>query len=374
MTRLVLSPDVLVRIQQGRLIVQCPHNGVSALALDEPGHVALLLRFAAPREPQTLIGSLPLPIRPMAEALLRHAQNAGVLLDENIQTTQPQSKLSAEQSQTLLSSLALNAYGLACDLKAYGAYAEEALSANTGLGVESRLLGILAGVESLRRELEELRPRYVTEQLQRLGLTPESGALNLHIGAGEFCLDGWVNIDVSPAQLSLNVMWGLPFSDNTVHRVFLSHMFEHLFYPNEAAAFLHDLLRVLEPGGVVRIIVPDTAKAIHAYAENDDTYFRSRKATLDWWPEGRTHLEDFLAYSGAGPNPAHFFEAHKYGYDFETLARLLANVGFTSITESQYMASEWPELRVDEHSLVAGARYDDTYYSLFVEARKPLSD
>jgi len=372
MTRLVLSPDVLVRIQQGKLIVQCQRDGASALALEEPGQVALLLRFSLPREPDAVVATLPPLLRPMAEALLRHAQGMGLLLDENAPITPSGAEQAAERSQALLSSLAQAAYGLACDLKAYGPYAEEALTVSTGLGVESRLMGVLAGVESLRRELDGLRPRYLAEQLQKLGLNFESSSLSLHIGAGEFSLDGWINIDVFPAQLSLNVLWGLPFVRDSVRRIFLSHMFEHLFYPSEAKGFLQELFRVLEPGGVVRIIVPDTAKAIHAYVENDETYFRSRKSTLDWWPEGRTHLEDFLAYSGAGPHPAHFFEAHKYGYDFETLKRALTEVGFTAVIESEYMASELPELRIDDYSLVAGARYGDAYYSLFVEARKSV--
>ena len=80
-------------------------------------------------------------------------------------------------------------------------------------------------------------------------------------------------------------------------------------------------------------------------------------------------LEDFLAYAGAFPDPAAFFEAHKYGYDFATLARLLQSHGFTEVTRSDYMTSPDPELQIDDRSSVASAGYDHGRFSLFVEAR-----
>ncbi|MDE2219133.1 MAG: hypothetical protein KGJ52_02035, partial [Gammaproteobacteria bacterium] len=61
-------------------------------------------------------------------------------------------------------------------------------------------------------------------------------------------------------------------------------------------------------------------------------------------------------------------ESHKYGYDFETLQRVLNDAGFVSVIESGYMASEHMALRVDEISAVARATYGQRHYSLFVEA------
>jgi SAM-dependent methyltransferase len=190
----------------------------------------------------------------------------------------------------------------------------------------------------------------------------------LHIGCGPGHLPGWVNIDVEPAPLALNVLWGLPFQDRSVRRVFVSHMFEHLFYPRDVQAFLRELKRVMAPGAVARLVVPDVEQCIAAYANGDADFFASRRETWTWWPANATRLEDFLAYAGAGPEPAHLFEAHKYGYDFETLAKVLGEAGFGDVRRSGFMASDDPELRVDEVSAVAKARYGDRHYSLFVEA------
>ena len=48
--------------------------------------------------------------------------------------------------------------------------------------------------------------------------------------------------------------------------------------------------------------------------------------------------------------------------------KVLEQAGFSAVERSDYMASTHPELRVDEISAVARARYGERHYSLFVEA------
>jgi predicted SAM-dependent methyltransferase len=148
-------------------------------------------------------------------------------------------------------------------------------------------------------------------------------------------------------------------------------MLEHMFFPRDVKFFLSELRRVMAPGAALRVVVPDVEQCLEAYVANDRSFFASRRETWSWWPDNATRLEDFLAYAGAGAEPAYLFEAHKYGYDFETLAKVLGEAGFERIERSAYMASEDPLLRVDDISAVAKARYGDRHYSLFVEARAP---
>ena len=82
-------------------------------------------------------------------------------------------------------------------------------------------------------------------------------------------------------------------------------------------------------------------------------------------------LAEVLMYAGVGIDPGWQFEAHKFAYDFPTIAQALERAGFTGIVRSEFQASEHPELRVDEVSPVAKATYGDRHYSLFVEARRP---
>jgi SAM-dependent methyltransferase len=261
-------------------------------------------------------------------------------------------------------------FELACDLSGMGPFPEQVARARAAAPINQRLADIQHRIEQLRADLQSVRGPYLMQQLQRLGVDQHSRNLQLHIGSGPYVLDGWINLDVFPAQLSTNVLWGLPFVDGQCRYVFLSHLLEHLFYPTDALALLQDIHRILEPGGVVRIVVPDIAQCIQAYQDNDADFFRQR---VEHWGAGdgqATRLEHFLSYAGAGPDPAWLFEAHKFGYDLETLERALRRAGFKSIRRSRFMASEHAALRVDEHSQVASARHGDRFYSLFIEADK----
>ena len=268
--------------------------------------------------------------------------------------------------------LARSVYDLACDVLGLGPeLSEKTLAEQTGIGLERRLMAALASLDGLRNGLLLSRRRRIAEQLSTLGVGAVANDLKLHIGCGKGNLPGWINIDVDPAPLALNVLWGLPFPDRSASHVFVSHMLEHLFFPRDVRFFLAELRRVVAPGGVVRIVVPDIGKCIEAYTSNDRLFFASRRETWDWWPENATRLEDFLAYAGVGAEPAYLFEAHKYGYDLETLAKVLGEAGFEHVRQSAYMASDDPALRVDDVSAVAKAQYGEHHYSLFVEATAP---
>jgi hypothetical protein len=129
---------------------------------------------------------------------------------------------------------------------------------------------------------------------------------------------------------------------------------------------LTDFLHCREPptrsGRLVRA-------CIEAYVNNDRSFFASRRETWSWWPENPTRQEDFLGYAGAGAEPAWQFESHKFGYDFETLSKVLIEAGFLNVVRSGYMTSTREELRVDQASSVANAKYGDRHFSLFVEAQ-----
>jgi len=236
---------------------------------------------------------------------------------------------------------------------------------------------MIAALEHLSRQLDsvdglvaERRKRTVAGQLRKLvEIHSSMQGLKLHFGAGGIRLAGWVNVDAPPADLSLNVARGIPLPSGCATHIFASHLLEHLYYPGEASRFISECRRLLSPGGVLRLIVPDIGACIRAYAADDRSFFQRRREQWEGWPENRTMLEDFLAYAGAFPDPAAFFETHKYGYDFGTLAKLLGANGFADVTRSDYMASSDPELQIDDQSSVASAGHDHGRFSLFVEAR-----
>jgi predicted SAM-dependent methyltransferase len=259
-------------------------------------------------------------------------------------------------------------YRLAGSFAALSPEAARTLEQKTGRGLRNRLEALVAGASALELELKGLIPSYLAAQLEGLGIDENSRNLKIHIGAGLNPIPGWVNLDGYPAELALDVTWGLPFADGCADYVFMSHMLEHLYYPDDALAVLSEARRVLAPGGRIRVIVPDIARCLTAYVEDDAVFFDSRKDSWGWWPKANTRLEDFLAYAGAGPRPSSFIDSHKFGYDFETLTHILREAGFAAVERSDYMAAEDPVLKIDDVSVAAGARYGDKTYSLFIEA------
>ena len=149
--------------------------------------------------------------------------------------------------------------------------------------------------------------------------------LQLHIRCGPKIKRGWVNIDICrEADLTLDVRRPLPFADNSRSVVYSEHFLEHLDYPEPAMAFLRECYRVLEPGGLLCVGVPDTELPIAAYLGlTDDTIFRLAKER--WRPEWCQTEMEHLNY--------HFRQGHeqRVAYDFKTLARALATTGFEEV-------------------------------------------
>ena len=251
------------------------------------------------------------------------------------------------------------------DLAGFGPFVHQSISAQSGPGVAARLALILKDLEGLACDLRAQRQQHLERLMRKLDIKEGDTGLKLHIGCGRHILDSWINIDFHPAPLAMDVRWGLPFRDGCAAFVFLSHALEHFYYPQEALPLARDIRRVLQPGGVLRVIVPDIEKCLRAYVEDDGEFFASRRKTWTWWPPRSTKLADFLTYAGAGSCSGH--ASHKFGYDYETLRHLLITAGFQRVERSEYMSSSHGALLVDNSSLVAGATYGKRYYSLFVE-------
>jgi predicted SAM-dependent methyltransferase len=370
---MTFAADTLLRVRGGRILIHTTSSRLPAFESENPALIGWLCQFAKPQRAPALIAALQAADRKAAAESVDYLTRSGALVEADAQQAEPPADADlAVRTKSHLRLLARSFYETACDLLSFGPHAEQALRERTGSGVERRLMALLAAVDGLRSELGALRQPYLGRQLQTLAIAADARELKLHIGCGKNPLADWVNIDVFPAPLAMNVLRGLPFAAASTRYVFVSHLLEHLFFPRDVKPFMAELRRVLAPGGVVRLVVPDIEQCIEAYVKNDATFFGSRRETWPWWPANPTRLEDFLAYAGAGAEPAYLFESHKYGYDFETLARVLADAGFTGIVRSSYMASVHPALRVDHISSVASATYGERHYSLFVEATNPV--
>ena len=104
-------------------------------------------------------------------------------------------------------------------------------------------------------------------------MTPELRRLNWGCGgAGE---PGWINSDIKDGpgiDLPANVLEGLPLEDDGIDYIVSIHALPEI--PLEAQVpTLTELRRVLKPGGVLRLALPDLLKGVEAYRRGDSDYF-----------------------------------------------------------------------------------------------------
>lgn len=97
----------------------------------------------------------------------------------------------------------------------------------------------------------------------------------LNLGCGSVFIDSpeWINLDfetVSPAVRQANLLERLPLADKSASLVYSSHFLEHV--PRSMVpSLLFEWLRVLAPGGVVRLVVPDLENMAREYLSMRET-------------------------------------------------------------------------------------------------------
>jgi predicted SAM-dependent methyltransferase len=181
---------------------------------------------------------------------------------------------------------------------------------------------------------------------RKLRAAADRSPLRLHLGSGGVNKPGWLNIDLAlgRADVAWDLSTGIPFPTSSVDAIFHEHMLEHLDLPT-GFAFSRECLRVLKPGGILRIAVPDAGHLLGSYAGTADR----------GWAESRP--TPMLAVN------ALFYEhGHRAMYDADTLTLMLCAAGFAHATRSEFGGGDLqpsPDSRV---------RRDGT---LYVEARKP---
>jgi len=89
----------------------------------------------------------------------------------------------------------------------------------------------------------------------------------LNVGCGPHYHEDWVNLDfvsTGPGVIAHNLLKGIPFENDRFEVVYHSHVLEH-FSKADGQRFIAECYRVLKPGGILRIAVPDLQKIITEY-------------------------------------------------------------------------------------------------------------
>jgi len=193
--------------------------------------------------------------------------------------------------------------------------------------------------------------------------------IRLNLGCGLQAPSGWVNVDGSwNARLAkfpvirkmfaaVNVLppdkaavpWSsniyihdirkpLPFADGSASAVFASHVLEHL-YREEAQQLIRESLRVLCPGGVLRVIVPDLEAIVQDYCKGRSAVQPQAEEPAASPPADILN-QRLLMRSESPPNRNllywlydswNDFHSHKWMYDADSLTVLFRSMGYIDI-------------------------------------------
>jgi len=91
----------------------------------------------------------------------------------------------------------------------------------------------------------------------------------LNLGCGDRFHPDWANLDLSstgPGVRACDLRRGIPAKDGAFDAVYVSHLLEH-FPRKEAQHLLKECHRVLRPGGIIRLAVPDLERIARTYLE-----------------------------------------------------------------------------------------------------------
>lgn len=224
--------------------------------------------------------------------------------------------------------------------------------------------------------------------------------VKVNIGSGPHGKSDWINLDWGVLPLLSKMPWlcyilaklhlipksyhkpwpskprlydcrrKLPFLDNSVDYIYTSHFIEHL-RRYQTIKLLAECKRILRPGGILRICVPDMKLLTQKYIQCDKNFFLMLEKSND--KENQLNnltdlfVQHFYGYdSWSRPTlmqktQQRFIRGHLWMYDYESLRELLDVVGFSIINRCEPGKGNVPDIEyLDIHKIG----------SLFIEAKK----
>ena len=176
--------------------------------------------------------------------------------------------------------------------------------------------------------------------------------VKLNVGCGTDYKDGWINVDnnsddnIKKLDLNWDLTNPLPYKKNSMDFIFNEHFLEHLTV-EEGQNAIKDFMRVLKPGGVLRIAMPDLEVVVNDYSN----------IPLEKNPVIKRFNIDFVRTRAEWLNMSFRWWGHKWLYDWEELERRLQEAGCKKIKRQKLKQSSHPELRNleirDESNLIA---------------------
>lgn len=205
--------------------------------------------------------------------------------------------------------------------------------------------GTIIPIPEWRKVLPDGHVAVDKEELERttapIQLGPGAPGIKLNLGSFTVMWHyGWEHLDIAPLQnyaeaysykfRQHDLTQPLPYEDGTVRFITFHHALEHFPY-DVGLKILKECYRVLHPGGVIRVSVPDAAKITKAYVDG----------TIGQW--------DQVSAGGAKSQGAKklweiLMSGHHSTYDAGDLERALKQAGFDLVLIQLFRRSVSPSI------------------------------
>ncbi len=119
-----------------------------------------------------------------------------------------------------------------------------------------------------------------------------------------------------------NLIYGIPFKNNSVQNIFSSHFLEHLT-EKQAIGLLKECERVLKSGGIIRIVVPSLDNEISEMEQIINRYKNENNVDA---------VQKYLTMDKENHNS---FSFHRKMYNFNELKKVLESAGFSKIRKKR---------------------------------------
>lgn len=156
--------------------------------------------------------------------------------------------------------------------------------------------------------------------------------MKIEVGCGEKLSPGYIGCDVRnlPGVDYVCNAWELDeiIKRDSIEEIYSRHFLEHLTFP-QVDRTLACWYNILEPGGKVRIIVPDMLFHIEQWL--------SETRDVDMTVDGKTSIEDRAIQGFWGKqreaSEGEIWDFHKSGYDYRLLSKILFKHKFMSVRQ-----------------------------------------
>jgi len=210
-------------------------------------------------------------------------------------------------------------------------------------------------------KVQGLISRFIRNRRFHINYDSLSRKKYLNVGCGPYPKPTCINLDYG-WHPEIDICWditkGLPLDDHSVTGIFTEHVLEHISF-SSCDYVLGEFRRILKPGGVLRIVVPDGELYLSRYTE------LMQLLTNEPLPYSSGDSYEGLYSPMMSVNRIFRAHGHQFIYDFQTFDLLLHKNGFTEVQKAEYNHGRNPDLLFDQKSR--------SVESLYVEAIAPIN-